>query len=552
MPSVSDYNKILTSLRSERSSFIPVYQELSDYHLAYRGRFLTSQRNKGHKRNTKQLNNTSRLSVRALSSGMMAGTTSPSRPWFKLSSGDTDLDKFTSVKEWLYDVETTLYKIFSASNIYTSLHQVYEEEGVFGTAPLGVFKNFDNVIHTRPYTVGSYMIATNPDDKVDTFYREYEWPVGRVVQKFGFENCSTAVQNNYKSKNYHAWVKLVHVIEPNMDMKPGSKLARDMAYSSVYYEADSNKNQELLRSGFKRFPIPVARWGVAGEDIYATDCPGMTALGDAKGMQLGEKLRYRVAEIMADPPTQGDTNLRNHVTEGGIDPGDNIWGDMTGGGIKTVYGNFSPDMSGMSQLNLEAEDRIRRAFYEDLFLMLANSPRGQTATEVAEKHEEKILMLGPMLERNQTDLHEPIIDITFDYAQEEGILPPPPPELQGKKLEVEHTSLLAQAMKLVGVTGLERVTGFTANLTAVWPEARHKVNPGELIDEYADRVGVNPSVLRGEDEYREAVSAEQQAAVAAQAQEATAQAADTAKVASEIPLDDGNVLDTILQNAGIR
>ena len=118
MPTIKSYKKRLEALRSERSTFIPWYRELSDYHLAHRGRFLTSDRNKGYKRNTKQINNSSRLSNRTLASGMMSGITSPARPWFRLGTGDKAIDDSTAVKQWLYQVQTTMYKIFSSSNTH--------------------------------------------------------------------------------------------------------------------------------------------------------------------------------------------------------------------------------------------------------------------------------------------------------------------------------------------------------------------------------------------------------------------------------------------------
>ncbi len=122
MSDIKSYNKRLEALRSERSSFIPLWRELSDYHLGYRGRFLVSDRNKGHKRNTKIYNNTSKLSARTLASGMMAGITSPARPWFKLGSPDTELNDAPAVKEWLHKVQTIMYRVFSQSNAYLSLH----------------------------------------------------------------------------------------------------------------------------------------------------------------------------------------------------------------------------------------------------------------------------------------------------------------------------------------------------------------------------------------------------------------------------------------------
>jgi len=242
MPTIKSYNKRLEALRSERSSFIPLWRELSDYHLAHRGRFLVSDRNKGYKRNTKQINNTSRLSSRTLASGMMSGITSPARPWFRLGSGDKKLDDVTAVKLWLHDVQTVMYKVFSSSNFYNSLHQLYSELGVFGTASMGIFQDFENVIWCKPYTVGSYMLGMDGQNINDTIYREYELSVGQVVKQFGIDNCSESVQKQFKKGNSEAWVKIVHVIEPNDERDNNSVKASDMTWRSVYYEYERGKS----------------------------------------------------------------------------------------------------------------------------------------------------------------------------------------------------------------------------------------------------------------------------------------------------------------------
>jgi len=61
-----------------------------------------------NKRNTKQINNTARMSARTLASGMMSGITSPARPWFRLATGDKQLDDITAVKMWLAEVQTIM------------------------------------------------------------------------------------------------------------------------------------------------------------------------------------------------------------------------------------------------------------------------------------------------------------------------------------------------------------------------------------------------------------------------------------------------------------
>jgi hypothetical protein len=567
MPTIRSYNKRLEALRSERSSFIDLYRELSDYHLSHRGRFLVADRNKGHKRNTRQYNNTSRMAARTLASGMMAGITSPARPWFKLAAPDPEMNEFTAVKEWLHVVQVTMNRVFSTSNLYNSLHTLYSELGVFGTGSMGVYQDFNNVIWCKPYTVGSYMIGADGRNNIDTFYREYEITVGECVKQFGYDNCSNAVRQMWDTGSIESWIEIVHAVEPNDNRDNNSPLSRDKKYRSVYYEKRSVGNREisnrdtggsgsdqfLRRSGFDEFPILTPRWDITGEDIYATDCPGMDAIGDTKALQLGEKRKYQALDKLVNPPLQGDANLKTKISKGGLGPNEIVWTDPNSKGLSSIYGNYRPDLGAMMTVNNEAEHRIKRAFYEDLFLMLANSDRRQiTAREVAEKQEEKLLMLGPVLERLHTELLDPLIDRTFSILQQSGVLPVPPPELQDKELGVEYVSILAQAQRMVAVGGLERLTGFTAQIASVWPEARHKVDAMQVVDEYAESMGVNPRVVQADDKANQIMQAERQASMAAQAQTQAADMAQTAKIASETDTSGENALTEILQQAGLR
>lgn len=555
MVTIASFNKRLEALRSERSSFIPLWGELSDYHLAHRGRFLLSDRNKGHKRNTKQYNNTSRLAARTLASGMMAGITSPARPWFRLGAPDPDLNEYAPVKLWLHEVQSIMYRVFSHSNTYNALHTLYAELGVFGTSPMGVYKDFNNVIRCKPYTVGSYMLASNGFNVIDTMYREYEDSVAAVVKQFGYDNCSKKIKDQWDRGNTETWVKLVHAVEPNDDRDRQSPLAKDKAWRSVYYEADrqTGDNHYLRQSGFDGFPVLAPRWDITGEDVYGTDCPGMTALGDTKALQLGEKRKYQAIDKIANPPLKGSTNLKKNVRNGGLQGGDIVWGDFGGNDtIESVYGQYRPDINAIRQENMEAEQRIKRAFYEDLFLMISQSDRRQiTAREVAEKQEEKLLMLGPVLERLHAELLDPLIDRTFEILQDAGVLPPPPQEMMNREIRVEYISILAQAQRMVAVTGIERLAGFAGQLSTVWPEARHKLNPAEALDEYAESMGTSPRIIRSDDEVQQMVAAEQQA-IQQQAQaEQMQQAAQTAKTASETDMQGDNALSNLLRNQGL-
>ncbi len=556
MREIKSYKKRLESLKSERSTFIPLWRELSDFHLAHRGRFLSSDRNKGYKRNTKQINNTSRLAVRTLASGMMSGITSPARPWFRLSTGDKDLDDAAAVKLWLHQIQMTMYKVFSASNTYNSLHQLYAELGVFGTAAMGVFHDFENVIWCKPYTIGSYMLGMDGQNVTDSMYREYELTVGQVIKQFGIDNVSESVKRMWQNGNSEAWVKIVHAIEPNDDRDNSSLLAGDKPTRSVYYEADASTRESgdrfLRESGFDEFPILAPRWDVTGEDTYATDCPGITAIGDVKALQLAERRKYQAIDKLVSPPLQGPASLKNKLKGNQLGPNDIVWHDTANnGGLRSIYENYRPEVNVIREEIFSTENRVQRAFYEDLFLMLANTDRRQiTAREVAEKHEEKLLMLGPVLERLHTELLDPLIDRTFNILQRNGVLPLPPPELQNKELSVEYVSVLAQAQRLVNTGAIDRITQFTGSIAAVWPSARHKIDPNQAVDDYAEALGVDPAIIRSDADAQASAEAEALAQAQANQMAQAEQLANVAKTASETSISDDNVLGATIENAG--
>jgi hypothetical protein len=206
----------------------------------------------------------------------------------------------------------------------------------------------------------------------------------------------------------------------------------------------------------------------------------------------------------------------------------------------------------MVSVNQEVEQRVKRTFYEDLFLMMINSDRRQiTAREVAEKQEEKLLMLGPVLERLHNELLDPLIDRTFSILQRAGVLPPPPPEMNGVEMSVQYVSILAQAQRMVAVGGLERLTGFATEIAQIWPDSRHKYDAQQALDEYAEAMGVNPRVVRGDDEVKEIIAAEQQQQQAAMMQEQAAQMAQTAKTVSDTSIGEDNALGMALKNSGL-
>lgn len=482
-------------LKAERESWVPHWQELSRHVQPRLGQYLATDTNKGQKRHNSIYDSTGTRALRVLSAGMMAGMTSPARPWFRLGTQDPDLAEHHSVKMWLADVRRLMLDIFSRSNTYRAMQTMYEELGLFGTAASIVLPNYDNVIHHYPVTVGQFALATDAEGRVNTFYREYAMRVAEIVDAFGYDACTPSTQQLYRRGALEKWITVVQAIEPRADRDPRRRDNLNMPWRSVYFELGSVNDKYLRESGFRRFRPLTPRWHTTGGDIYGYS-PGMEALGDIKQLQHQQLRKAQGIDYLTKPPLQVPSILKSREVDAA--PGGVTYVDAPQGGkgVQTLF-ETRIDLNHLLADIQDVRERINGAFYADLFLMLASQPAGgqMTATEVAERHEEKLLMLGPVLERLHDELLSPLIEGTFDDMLEAGILPPPPPELADEQVRVEFVSVLAQAQRAVGTAGLDRYVSNLGVVAQIKPDVLDKFDADKWADAYADALGVDPELI---------------------------------------------------------
>ena len=522
------------ALWNERSSWITHWREISEYQQPRAGRFVATDRNRGDKRHQNIHDNTAVFGARTLAAGLMSGMTSPARPWFKLEIQDKDLMESAAVKSWLHDSAALIRAIFASSNTYRALHVMYEELGLFGTAASIVLPNFQNVLHHYPLTVGEYALATNAEGEVDTVCREFQMTVAQLVGQFGEENVSNTVRDLYRKGAYDTWVDVVHLVSPRRERDLTKRDAKNMRIQSVYMEpGKENTDKFLSESGFDKFPVLAPRWVVTGNDIYGTS-PGMECLGDVKQLQHQQLRKGQAIDYQVNPPLQVPTAYKE--TAKSRLPGGVMYVDSVGqsGGVRSAF-DVNLNLQHLLGDIVDVRERIRSAYYADLFMMLANDNRsGITATEVAERQEEKLLMLGPVLERLHNELLSPLIDLAFDYANKAGILPEPPPELQGMELDVQFISVLAQAQRAVAAQGVDRLLGTVGQLAGLKPEVLDKVDFDQVVDDYGEMYGVNPKIIVPDNAVAALRAQRAQQMAAQQAAAAVPVAADTAKTMGDI------------------
>jgi head-to-tail connecting protein len=562
---------IYGTLKTERSSFDAHWSELAEFILPRRSRFSISDRNRGERRSQSIIDSAPTFAARTLQHGLHAGLTSPARPWFKLTTPDPELSEFQNVKEWLHTVTERMQTIFLKSNLYNALPTLYGDLGVFGSSAMAWLEDKDTLLRGYSYPVGSYVLGLDERLRVTTFAREFRLTVRQLVATFGpvdgdartidWARFSDQVKDAWDRGEYETTVDVIWFVAPNEAPDRDGLYAKDtMPWHSCYFEmgradesyARSGGRQAYLReSGFRYFPVFAPRWDVTGEDTYGTSCPGIIALGDVKQLQMMQRRKGQAIEKAINPPLKAPPSIMQ--TKVSLLPGGLTYvDDPTGHGLSPVHEVRLDGLEYLQNDMAETRYRIDRAFYADLFLMLQQADAlgtpQKTAREIEERHEEKLLALGPVLERLNDELLDPLIDRTFATMLDAGLIPDAPPELEGMELKVEYLSVMAQAQKLTGVAGLDRFMQSAVALAEVFPDVRHKVDAMQAMDEYGQMLGVAPRVIRTDEDAEQLRASEAQAMAAAQQAETAKTSSQAMQAMAQTPLSSGgSALDALAQ-----
>jgi hypothetical protein len=535
------YDERLQDLELEQESWIPHWKEIRDNEIPYRGLFKGERPNDGTKRHDDLVDPTSLRGLKVLGAGMVGGLTNPSRPWFRFKLQDDSLNKRAAVKEWISFCEKKIYGIYSQSNFYSSIQSVYEEEGAFGTAPLVQLQHWDRIVHFMPLTCGSYMIGCDEFGSVDTLYRRIWMTSRNIAKKFKEGNLPESIKTS-ADKSPMDWIEVFHAIQPNDKRRVDSIDSKEMPFESVYWIAGEEKL--LSKSGFQEFNAPTPRWDLTN-GVYGWS-PGMDVLASQKmahEMDLGS-LEAQQKEL--DPPIFRPSGFKNRLR---TTPGAQNEVDLKNKEkIGKLY-DFKFDVAGTIQL-LDRKDRqILQLLYYDMFLMMANEAgREKTATEVVQLHEEKLIMLGPVIDRQFHELLDPTIERTFFECLRRGLFPPPPEELSDADMKIEYISMLAQAQQMVGTKAVNAYTGFVAGLAKMQleagqePSALDRLDIDAAADEYADMTGVAPSIVVPVDKANAVRKARSEARQQAMQQQQQMQDAEMAKQLSQASTEGQNAL----------
>lgn len=540
----------LMGLRVNRYSWWTHWRELADYFLPRRYRWVITPNmmGRGSPINQHILDATGVIAARNLSSGLVSGKSSPTRPWFKLKIGRIDSTGTNLISLWLSECERLLYLIFHESNFYNSIAVFYYDLVVFGTAAQLIYEDYDNVIACYNPCAGEYYVDIDGRYIPCIFYREFTMTISAVVNEFGLDNCPEEIQRAYRENNganLTREIVVAHSIEPNNDGRAREfGFTIDYAYREVYWvwggsassqggnQQVSPRNTPLRKKGYFERPAIIGRWDLVSNDAYGRS-PAMDALGDQKQLQLESRRKAQAIDKMVNPPLVADVQLKNQpasLLPGGITY---VSGYAASGkpGFSSVYDTKFPVNDIVTDLQ-ETRQRIQQTFFNDVLRVASQyeTRSNITAVEWDMRKSESLVMLGPALERIDHEVLGPIIDRVFSIAARANILPPPPPEIAGMPMEIEFVSMLSQAQQASQSASIERALAMVGNLAAVKPEALDKINVDYTIDKYSALLNNDPKMMNSDEvvaEIRQERMKQQAAAQQAQIADLMAKAGKT-------------------------
>lgn len=595
-PPKTRYEMRRNYMNLDRETWRSHWLDIKNLFLPYRTRWLDDGGvpNRGNKKMQYVVDNCPMLALRTMSAGLMAGMTSPSRPWFRVRPESDDVYELPGVALWCEKVNDSLHRILAKSNFYRSMPTFYEEIGAFGTAALGQYEvpfnpraKHQPLLNFITYTAGEYWCSQNDQGVVDTFARMYKQTVRQVVTKFvkdiadendpGWEHILPSTIGLWRARKWDTWIDVVNFVEPNDEFEAGALGTKGKRSRSVYYELGGDPHTLLGVFGFDfERPVKVARWDANSDNVYGHS-PAMYCLGDAKQLMIQQKRKMQAIDKQVEPPLIGDASMRKQTVS--QLPGDITWLEMPNAqsfGLKPLY-EVKPQTADMiADLN-ETRMRIKEGMYENVFQMMRSLSEelksGITATEINARKQEQLLELGPLLDRLTGEALGPIIEDTFDIAARrsrmawqyeahgaalpagiEKYIPSPPKALAGEKLRIEYVSILAQAVRVAEIQGINQVTQYVLQLAEAKPEALDKLDFDKGIEIIAERTGVPPEMIVSAEKVAQIRAARDKARAQAAAHEQAIQkvqaASQAAKNLGTTPIGGGNALDALLNGPG--
>jgi hypothetical protein len=481
---INKYNQ----LKGERTNWDSYWEELSFY-IVPRKNNIYGSRSSGEKRGEDLLyDSTSIHANELLASALHSMLTNPSSIWFGLSTGDDDLDMNDDIRKWLDIAVKKMINIFNNTNFNSEVHELYLDLGSFGTATLFIEEDDDNVLRFKAAPIYEHYVEENNKGLVDTIFKEYKWTAKQIVQEFGEKFTPQQVKDAEKTAPTRLF-SIIHGVGPRSKRNHRKINSQNKPYYSVHVLLET---REVLRnSGYYENPYVIPRWSKVSGEIYGRS-PGMKCLADIKMTNAIMKITLQAAQLTIAPPLQAPDDgillpIKTHPHAL------NIYRAGSKDRIEPLNTGVKPEFG--DEMAAEVRKRINSAFFIDQLQLSEQNPQ-MTATEVVQRTEEKLRLLGPVLGRQHYEFLQPLVERCFSILLRKGLIPAAPSDLQNKQLNIKYTSQLAKAQRAAEADAFSRTMQVISPIASVDPGVMDNFDGDEIARYAADIFNLPPKLLK--------------------------------------------------------
>jgi hypothetical protein len=452
----------LKELKNQRINFETFWQECAELILPRKSDIINPDPIVGQQKSQKVYDSTAIEANELFASSLHGMLVSYTAPWFKIESSDAAKNESEAAYEWFQDVTEKMRAAIHdpKAGFTAALDEFFLDLGCFGTGIVEVEEGNESLISFEASNVREEFLGENKDGVIDTSIKIFPWSARKIQQKFPDGNFSEELRIAMKEKPDQVF-DIIYAVMPREDYNPEKKDGTNKPVASVWIE--EKKKSIIQEGGFDEFPKMGARWRKLSNETYGRG-PGMTALPDIKMLNAMEKSLILAAELVLNPPL--DVPHKGYVGK--------IRAYAGGVNYRKGLGNEKIEVINTVGAYPIAEEKaeqkrlaIRRMFFNDQ-LQLSQGPN-MTAFEVAQRMNEKLRLMAPMLGRIQSELLGSLLDRVFFILLRKGVFKEPPAELRGTSTRIRYLSQLAQAQAATEVDAMLKSIGFGAQLAGFDP-----------------------------------------------------------------------------------
>lgn len=422
-----------------------------------------------------------------LASGLCSHMVNPSDRWFTLAivgmeQHEIDEDGLA----WLEIVSDIIYSCYGAevSGFNTTMHECMLDIGSFGmSCPYQYFDDYVGHLSFRAMSMASVYFRENSMGRIDTTMVKRNWTVRQLAQEF------TVPEKVAKKKDTDV-VCVSHIVFPRDDRDATRIDAKNKRFASAWLVDDTK--EMLDEGGYDSMPYHGARWMKLADEVYGSG-PAKDCLPDILLLNKMERTLVVAAEKRTDPPLMVPDE--GFVLPLKTAPGSLMMYSQDAGENRVEPLQMGGDIQWSLELANEKRESIKKGFHSD-WLRLEKQNQEMTAFEVADRRNEKLSLLSPMIGRVQGEQLNPLVARSYHLLKARNYFPPAPPSLQRRKLEIKYLSPAARAQLAVKANEIGRYLSEVIPLIQVYPGIVDAIDFDKLAKKLAEYRSMTRSILR--------------------------------------------------------